>query len=88
MGRRCVTFLIEQALENRPTAAFIGMLNGKVQFHPLEDFPRMVDETNRRPKTQWWLGLRRIADALARSGPKEGVDVIEADELNPWEEDE
>ncbi len=30
---------------------------------------RMIDEPNRRPKQQWWLGLRAIDDALARSGP-------------------
>ena len=55
-----------------PAAAFIGMVAGKVQFHALEDLPRMMDEPNRRPKTQWWLGLRAIADALARSGPGRG----------------
>ena len=68
-ARRCVGFLIEQAAEQRPVGAFIGMVAGKVQFHPLEDLPRMMDEPNRRPKTQWWLGLRTIANALARSGP-------------------
>jgi hypothetical protein len=30
----------------------------------------MVDEPNRRPKQQWWLGLQSINDALSRSGPK------------------
>lgn len=29
----------------------------------------MMDEANRRPKTQWWLDLRTINNALARSGP-------------------
>ena len=69
LARRCVGYLIEQASEQQPAAAFIGMVAGKVQFHALEDLPRMMDEPNRRPKTQWWLGLRAIADALARSGP-------------------
>jgi hypothetical protein len=45
------------------------MAAGRVTFHPLEDLPRMIDEPNRRPKQQWWLGLRAINDALARSGP-------------------
>ena len=69
LARRCVGFLIEQAAEERPVGAFIGMLAGKVQFHSLEDLPRMMDEPNRRPKAQWWLGLRTINNALARSGP-------------------
>jgi len=69
LGRRCVGFLVEQALDNRSEGSFIGMMAGKVQFHPLEDLPRMMDEPNRRPKTQWWLVLRAINNALARSGP-------------------
>jgi 6-phosphofructokinase 1 len=69
LARRSVGFLIEQAEEEHPSSAFIGTVGGKVQFHPLEDLPRMMDEPNRRPKTQWWLGLRAINDALARSGP-------------------
>jgi 6-phosphofructokinase 1 len=69
LARRCVGYLIEKATDDRPAAAFIGMVAGKVRFHALEDLPRMMDEANRRPKTQWWLGLRTIANALARSGP-------------------
>ncbi len=71
LGRRCVGFLIEQASEKKPAAAFVGLVAGKVRFHPLEDLPRMMDEPNRRPKAQWWLGLRTIANALSRSGPVE-----------------
>jgi 6-phosphofructokinase 1 len=71
LARRCVGFLVEQAGAERPAAgAFIGMGAGKVQFHQLEDLPRMMDEPNRRPKSQWWLGLRTINNALARSGPE------------------
>jgi 6-phosphofructokinase 1 len=69
LARRSVGFLVEQATGRQPEAAFIGMEAGKVQFHPLEDLPRMIDEANRRPKTQWWLVLRAINNALARSGP-------------------
>ncbi len=70
LARRCVGFLVEQASGQKPAAAFIGMLAGKVEFHALEDLPRMVDDENRRPKTQWWLELRGINDALARSSPR------------------
>jgi 6-phosphofructokinase 1 len=71
LARRSVGYLIEQAAEERPCASFIGMMGGHVHFHLLEDLPRMMDEPNRRPKTQWWLGLREISCALARSGPAE-----------------
>ncbi|RPJ71496.1 MAG: 6-phosphofructokinase [Acidobacteria bacterium] len=69
LARRCVGYLIEQAAGERPVGAFIGMEAGHTQFHPLEDMPRMMDVPNRRPKQQWWLGLRTINNALARSGP-------------------
>jgi 6-phosphofructokinase 1 len=69
LARRSVGFLVEHSTERHPAASFIGMEAGKVQFHPLEDLPRMIDEPNRRPKTQWWLVLRAISNALARSGP-------------------
>ena len=69
LARRSINHLIAQAAETEPSASFIGMAAGRVTFHPLEDFPRMIDEPNRRPKQQWWLGLRAINDALARSGP-------------------
>jgi 6-phosphofructokinase 1 len=69
LARRCIGFLIEQAAEAHPVAAFIGTVAGKVEFQPLEDWPRMIDEPNRRPKNQWWLELRHINDALARARP-------------------
>jgi 6-phosphofructokinase 1 len=69
LASRSVAYLIEQAAEERPCASFVGVVGGHVHFHPLDDLPRMMDEPNRRPKTQWWLGLRAINNALARSGP-------------------
>ena len=69
LARQCVSFLIEQAAASNPTAAFIGTVAGKLEFHGLEDLPRMIDEPNRRPKNQWWLRLRGINDALARPAP-------------------
>jgi 6-phosphofructokinase 1 len=83
LARDCVSFLIEQAAEARPAASFIGMLAGKVEFHSLEDLPRMIDEPNRRPKAQWWLGMRSINSALARSGPR--IQAPEAAEEEPRE---
>ena len=74
LARRCVGFLIEQAAEAHPGAAYIGMVAGKVEFNPMEDLPRTIDEPNRRPKNQWWLGLRTINNALARSAP--GVETM------------
>jgi 6-phosphofructokinase 1 len=65
LAARCIDYLIEQATSETPESAFIGLEAGKVQFRPLEDFPRMVDEVHARPKKQWWLELKPIAQQLA-----------------------
>jgi 6-phosphofructokinase 1 len=65
LAARCINYLIEQAESEAPESAFIGLEAGKVTFHPLEDFQRMVDEGCARPKKQWWLELKPIAEKLA-----------------------
>ncbi len=77
LARRCVGFLVEQAAERKPGAACIGLIAGKVEFQSLEDFPRLMDDENRRPKSQWWLELRGINDALARSSPRRAEVPVE-----------
>jgi 6-phosphofructokinase 1 len=68
---RCIDYLIEQACNNSKESAFLGQQAGKLQFQPLEDFPRMVDEAHQRPKNQWWMQLQPIARILAQLGPQE-----------------
>ncbi|MBN1890729.1 MAG: 6-phosphofructokinase [Thermoflexales bacterium] len=62
---KCVEYLVENAESDPPPAAFIGMEAGGIQIHSLEDLPRLVDETNQRPKKQWWLDLRSIAQVMS-----------------------
>jgi len=69
---KCVEYLIEAAGKEEPESAFIGLEAGKVQFHPLEDLPRMMDEAHGRPKKQWWLDLRPIARVLSQPMPSNG----------------
>ena len=66
---REVQHLTTDALTESHGASFIGIAQGKVQINSFEDFTRMIDAGNRRPKQQWWLDLRRINDALARPEP-------------------
>ena len=66
---RCVDFLIEQCEKSSSACTLIGLDAGKLHFHPMEDFPRMVDMEHQRPKDQWWLGLRPIAHLLAQPAP-------------------
>ena len=81
LARRCVGYLIEHAAHEKRVGAFIGMEGGHVQFHALEDLPRMMDEANRRPKVQWWLGLRTINNALAQSAPSTAGDADEGTDV-------
>jgi 6-phosphofructokinase 1 len=69
LANRCIEFLVDRVGRGDTQAAFIGLQNGRVQVHNLEDFPRMVEAENRRPKEQWWLELRPIARIMAKPGP-------------------
>lgn len=64
LAARCVEFLIERAEKSRPDGAFIGYQGGRVQTFPLEDFPRMMEPSHARPREQWWMNLREVAQAL------------------------
>ncbi len=66
----CLEHLIEQCDQHSDASSFIGMQNGQMKFHDLRDFDRMIDAEHQRPKEQWWLGLKNIADLLAKSGPR------------------
>jgi 6-phosphofructokinase 1 len=69
LADKCISYLIDQAEKGSAGSAFIGLTAGKLEFHNLEDFPRMADSALQRAKEQWWLGLRPIARLLAMPGP-------------------
>jgi 6-phosphofructokinase 1 len=69
LADKCISYLIEQAETGSADSAFIGLSAGKLEFHNLEEFPRMADAAHQRAKEQWWLGLRPIAKLLAMPGP-------------------
>jgi 6-phosphofructokinase 1 len=65
LAARCITFLVEEADKGSATAALIGMQNGHVEIHPLEEMPALADTAHMRPKEQWWLDLRPIARLMS-----------------------
>jgi 6-phosphofructokinase 1 len=67
----CLDFLIQECNNGGESNAFIGLQNGKLQFHDMRDFERMVVSEFQRPREQWWLGLRPIASLLAQHGPSQ-----------------
>lgn len=71
LARLCLEFLIEECNKDGNCSAFIGLQNGKIQFHDMRDFERMVESAYQRPREQWWLDLRPIASLLAQRGPSQ-----------------
>ncbi len=75
LARLSVRRVIAEAMAGRAPAEFIGMVSGKIEFGSFEDYTRMVDAENRRPKQQWWMELRGINEALARPAPRVMVET-------------
>jgi 6-phosphofructokinase 1 len=73
-ARLCLDYLVEECDKGGNGSAFIGLQNGKLQFHDMRDFERMVENEYQRPREQWWLDLRPIASLLAQHGPTQPVD--------------
>jgi len=63
---KAINKLVELAENSQNDCSFIGMYNGKMKFTDLFEFPRMVDTKFARPKDQWWLRVREIAEVFER----------------------
>jgi 6-phosphofructokinase 1 len=66
----CIEHLIEQCSQGDTTNGFIGLQNGKFAFHDMRDFDRMADLKYQRPREQWWLQLKTIANLMAKLAPE------------------
>lgn len=69
LARLCLEYLLQECERESQNCAFIGLTGGKLMFHDLRDFERMVDKQYQRPKDQWWLQLKKIADVMAKLPP-------------------
>jgi len=69
LADRCVNYLIDKANKKDTQSGFIGLHGGSIQFHNIEDFPRMIDLEHQRPKEQWWMELLPISTLLSGAGP-------------------
>lgn len=66
LAARCVDFLVAEAEQGSAAGGFIGLQGGRLEISSLADLPGLVDAAHPRPKTQWWLELRSIAQALSQ----------------------
>ena len=69
LARLCLEYLLQECERENQNCAFIGLTGGKLMFHDMRDFERMVDKQYQRPKDQWWLQLKKIADVMAKLPP-------------------
>ncbi|HSD83483.1 MAG TPA: 6-phosphofructokinase, partial [Anaerolineae bacterium] len=65
----CIDFLIEQAQLVEPAGCFMGLEAGGINLHSLEEMPKLVDKENQRPKKQWWMDVRPIAELMSQPMP-------------------
>jgi 6-phosphofructokinase 1 len=70
LARLCLEHLTEECSQGDTTSCFIGLQNGKFVFHDMRDFDRMADLKFQRPRDQWWLQLRTIANIMAKQAPE------------------
>jgi 6-phosphofructokinase 1 len=71
LARLCLEYLINECSQGGNNCSFIGLQKGKINFHDMRDFERMVDAPHERPLEQWWLELKGIASLMANFGPTE-----------------
>ncbi|MFN8498956.1 MAG: 6-phosphofructokinase [Anaerolineae bacterium] len=64
---RCIDYLMEEAGQEPPGAAMIGLIGGKVTFTDLAFMPALMDGKLSRPKNEWWMRLLPIARTMAQS---------------------
>lgn len=70
LANHCIRYLIEKAEAAQTDAAFIGLEKGEISLHPLHTLYDMADPTYQRPRDQWWMSVRSIAEVLAQWGPR------------------
>lgn len=63
LAARCLAFLVENA--GKANGSVIGLQNGHVQIHSLDEISLLCDMEHMRPLEQWWLELRPTARLMS-----------------------
>jgi len=64
LASQCIEFLLAEVDKPAPAAGAIGLKGGEFEFTSIYDFPRLVEPGFQRPKEEWWLRLRPIAETM------------------------
>ncbi|MCB0064320.1 MAG: 6-phosphofructokinase [Caldilineaceae bacterium] len=65
LASKAITHLIENAIKGEPIVAAVGTQNDTITFMDITDLPLRIAHPQRRPKEQWWLGLRPMAKIVS-----------------------
>jgi 6-phosphofructokinase 1 len=65
LAKRCMERLFVEAFKSPRRSYVCGLMKGAVEFQDLDAFYDMVDDDLQRPREQWWMSLRPIAQAMA-----------------------
>jgi 6-phosphofructokinase 1 len=68
LASKSLEYLIEQAMSDSPTSAFIGLEHGKIVFTPLSEFCDLIEPEAQRPIDQSWMALLPLAKVMAKPG--------------------
>ena len=71
LATHCIHHLIQKVEMSSTESVYIGLAGSEIEFHNLEDFDHKVELKFQRPKEQWWMELRSVAQVLAQPGRKQ-----------------
>ena len=72
LAARSIEFLAAEAGKDAPRGVFTGRQAGQVRFTSLDELPHLMDGDLNRPRDQWWMGLRAVANVMSTPGPHAG----------------
>jgi 6-phosphofructokinase 1 len=73
LATHCIHHLIQEVEKGSSESTYIGLTGSEIEFHNLEDFDHKVELKYQRPKEQWWMELRTVAQVLAQPGWKQNT---------------
>lgn len=56
----------EQLAAGAADAQLVGLVDGAVRATPMSRIDELMDATFRRPRRQWWMGLRPVMGAVSQ----------------------
>jgi len=65
MATKCIQYINREVSLGNKDCVTIGLHGNHVVIKNMDDLPRMMDLKYFRPKDQWWLKLKEIADVLS-----------------------